>query len=104
MKKIKMMLLSFALLAVVGGALAFKAKFNQQMCYRITTGAGANPICPLRLTTSTTTTVQADAKNIYYTTTPQDLQGFGLTCYTWVDVEGGATTTLTCTSTFVKAD
>ena len=103
MKKIKVMLLSFALLAVVGGALAFKAKFNLPMCYRITTGAGANPVCPTRLTTSTTTDVVADALDIYYTTEPQNL-GNGPTCYTWINGESGPTTTLTCTSTFVKAD
>jgi hypothetical protein len=32
MKRIKMMLLSLALFAVVGGALAFKAKFGQLLC------------------------------------------------------------------------
>jgi len=36
MKKLKFMLLSFALLAVVGGALAFKAKFNERYCYTFT--------------------------------------------------------------------
>ena len=32
MKKLKFMLLSFALLAIVGGALAFKAKFTTLYC------------------------------------------------------------------------
>lgn len=32
MKKVKIMLLSLALFAVVGGALAFKAKFDQSFC------------------------------------------------------------------------
>ena len=32
MKKVKIMLLSLALFAVVGGALAFKAKFQNQFC------------------------------------------------------------------------
>jgi hypothetical protein len=32
MKKIKFMLMSLALVAVVGGALAFKAKFDQTFC------------------------------------------------------------------------
>jgi hypothetical protein len=47
MKKIKIMLLSLALFAVVGGALAFKAKFNKTYC---TTLSIANPaggfFCP----------------------------------------------------------
>jgi hypothetical protein len=40
MKKIKIMLLSLALFAIVGGALAFKAKFNKSFC---TTDAYYNP-------------------------------------------------------------
>jgi hypothetical protein len=32
MKKVKIMLLSLALFAVVGGALAFKAKYNKSFC------------------------------------------------------------------------
>lgn len=43
MKKIKIMLMSLALFAIVGGALAFKARFNQAFCT-------ANPIngsCPI---------------------------------------------------------
>jgi hypothetical protein len=46
MKRIKMMLLSFALLAVVGGALAFKAKFSgYDKCYTTTLNA-PSPSCP----------------------------------------------------------
>ena len=38
MKRIKIMMLSLALLAVVGGALAFKAKFSgYSVCYTTTT-------------------------------------------------------------------
>jgi hypothetical protein len=42
MKKAKIMLLSVAVVAVVGGALAFKAnsKFNRAYCYRIDPVAG----------------------------------------------------------------
>lgn len=76
MKKIKMMLMSLALLAVVGGALAFKAKFNAKFC---TTAAVLNAqnvkvcpnapsYCPNLLQASTTTTQNEDA--IYCTTTP----------------------------------
>ena len=46
MKRIKFMLLSLTLLAVVGGALAFKAKFITPICTTTTVGAGANPTCP----------------------------------------------------------
>jgi hypothetical protein len=40
MKKVKIMLLSLALFAVVGGALAFKAKFDKTWCFAPTYGNG----------------------------------------------------------------
>lgn len=40
MKKIKIMLLSLALFAVVGGALAFKAKFSHDWCIAPSYGNG----------------------------------------------------------------
>lgn len=43
MKKIKLMLLSFALLAAVGGALAFNAKGLERFC---TANPNANGTCP----------------------------------------------------------
>ncbi|OQP54340.1 hypothetical protein A4H97_22930 [Niastella yeongjuensis] len=65
MKKVKIMLMSMALIAVVGGALAFKAKYTQRYCTTLaspagfckdlacpngpfspsTTGSGSNVIC-----------------------------------------------------------
>jgi hypothetical protein len=45
MKRLKIMLLSLALLAVVGGALAFKANFNTQYCAIETEGSD----CPAAL-------------------------------------------------------
>ena len=44
MKKLKVMLLSFALVAVVGGALAFNAKKGSSYCTAATNTSGA--FCP----------------------------------------------------------
>jgi len=57
MKKMKIMLLSFALLAIVGGALAFKAKGHIAYCTAdpesgnacIVSGQTANKACPNRI-------------------------------------------------------
>jgi len=49
MKKAKIMLLSIALVAVVGGALAFKAKGTLKYCYTFATqpgGSGTPFVCP----------------------------------------------------------
>jgi len=46
MKKMKIMLLSFALLAIVGSALAFKARFSGQFfCTAATNGQSSGDIC-----------------------------------------------------------
>jgi hypothetical protein len=45
MKKIKIMLLSIAVLAVVGGALAFKAKYTETFCFTNTTLFNQVPTC-----------------------------------------------------------
>jgi hypothetical protein len=37
MKKVKIMLASIAILAIVGGALAFKAKYQETICFTDTT-------------------------------------------------------------------
>ena len=47
MKKVKIMLLSLALFAVVGGALAFKAKFQTDFCTTKTILVGGQPACPV---------------------------------------------------------
>ena len=77
MKKIKFMLLSLALLAVVGGALAFKAKYIETFC---TTNARALPVgytckdaqniplkCPTKIINRTT---KLPVNNFHCTTTP----------------------------------
>jgi hypothetical protein len=48
MKKLKIMLLSLALFAVVGGALAFKAKFSRDFCVTEVTGSAicSEQVCP----------------------------------------------------------
>jgi hypothetical protein len=70
MKKVKIMLMSLALFAVVGGALAFKAKFNKQpMCTTLTTRYdGVTPTktsCPV----DTQWGFIDQGATIYYTTT-----------------------------------
>jgi uncharacterized membrane protein len=73
MKKMKIMLLSFALLAVVGSALAFKAKFTKNYCTADPEAspnfckiAGLNKACP-NIVQLTTAPVQT---NFYCYTTP----------------------------------
>jgi hypothetical protein len=67
MKKIKIMLLSLALFAVVGGALAFKAKFNTKFCTAAYVQGGSKPsTCPNLVVRSTT----QGASQTYWTTTP----------------------------------
>ena len=48
MKKLKFMLLSFAMVAVVGGALAFKAKYSTSYCTGVVPASGIclNAACP----------------------------------------------------------
>ncbi len=56
MKKVKMMLLSLGLFAVVGGALAFKAKYSTSYCTAPTQQgiACAQKFCPNIVANSTT--------------------------------------------------
>jgi hypothetical protein len=82
MKKLKIMLLSFAVLAVVGSALAFKARFAiQRYCTTATNGQASN-ICDaspglLKLCPNLITKTTADAGNgivgIFCTTDAQDV-------------------------------
>ena len=46
MKKVKLLLVSLSLLAVVGGALAFKAKTHETVCYAPIEGDNCPPFCP----------------------------------------------------------
>jgi hypothetical protein len=77
MKKIKLMLMSLALLAVVGGALAFKARFQNTWC--ITSAKlSANGLytCPAALNCGTSYAINAA------TTIDQPLPGFTTFCST----------------------
>lgn len=48
MKKVKVMLLSLLVFAVVGGALAFKAKFDQEFCTAPAVALGGGVfVCPV---------------------------------------------------------
>lgn len=79
------MLLSFALLAIVGGALAFKARFIVPLCYTTQYIAGQKTTCP----TSTDFRFEAGNPSTFYTTTPIEIlgettcftNGVGLTCF-----------------------
>lgn len=78
MKRVKIMLLSFALLAVVGGALAFKARFSTPLCYTTEYIASQKISCPLL------TGLQFDNREVpstFYTTTPVAIVGEE-TCFT----------------------
>jgi len=66
MKKLKIMLLSLALFAVVGGALAFKAKFQKAYC---TAPVQANGTCGIACDAFTRSTT-IDATESFCTTTP----------------------------------
>ena len=78
MRKIKIMLFSLLVLGVVGGALAFKAKFNKVYCVSIVpagqfnciAGGGLNVTCPnLRALTT------FDGNNLLCYTVPPAGQG-----------------------------
>jgi hypothetical protein len=110
MKKVKIMLLSLVLLAVVGGALAFKARFIQLYCTAPTIGGACNlKYCP---TLTTSTTFQAVELACYTTPRIYTLEDdFGVTttylgCYTnTIPGVNNFTSTLTCfSSTELKPD
>jgi hypothetical protein len=70
MKRVKIMLMSLTLLAIVGGALAFKAKFNLQEYCTSTTVEGIGDTCPvfdLLKPTNVTPVI-----TVYYTTPDLD--------------------------------
>jgi hypothetical protein len=68
MKKLKIMLLSFALLTVVGGALAFKAKFLSLDC---TTTFEAGDNCAIKTCPNATFSTTWPVGDLYcYTTDP----------------------------------
>jgi hypothetical protein len=91
MKRVKMMLLSFALLAVVGGALAFKAKYGSlDFCYTTTT-ITQTPLCRLTLNSLE---VDNGLRFTYYTTPSVFIEGIGDQCIK----EANNQTPLTCTT------
>jgi hypothetical protein len=67
MKKVKLMLLSLSVLAVVAGALAFTAKGNLKFCTAAIEGSSpfCNKACPTYVTTLTTV-----APNTFICTAP----------------------------------
>ena len=90
MKKIKIMLMSLALLAVVGGALAWKAKVGGTLTYCTAPTNASGPVCPqfcealittgaihnqaaFVCTTDATTTVNPGGGPDIYTCTTTDL-------------------------------
>jgi hypothetical protein len=98
MKKIKIMLASLAILSIVGGTLAFKARYVQDWCSTTavvgangsTCVVGGNRIdCPLDAPNSTTITPDTDAS--FYCTTLKF--GNGFTCTSLDENENIITTT-----------
>jgi len=53
MKKVKLMLLSFVLVATVGGLLAFKAKYHSTFCTARMVGGGCDMACEGQLLNAT---------------------------------------------------
>ncbi|NII25835.1 hypothetical protein HB364_12120 [Pseudoflavitalea sp. X16] len=88
MKKIKFMLLSLSLVGVVGGALAFKAKFLDTYCVAALPAAGTcgqvGKLCTNKIEFQTTT----NAGDFVCTTTPNAM--------------GNCPATLRCTNTSTK--
>jgi uncharacterized membrane protein YkgB len=80
MKRVKIMLLSFALLAIVGGALAFKANYGTlSFCYTTTTAPSSFCI------TTPTAAVHAASPNeqgrvTIYSTPSVFIEGIGWQC------------------------
>jgi hypothetical protein len=78
MKKIKIMLLSLALFAVVGGALAFKARFTDSFCTAPYLG-GSAPLCP-NLTINSVP--DSESGVVVWTVAPPYFNGDDPTCTT----------------------
>jgi hypothetical protein len=93
MKKLKIMLFSFALLAVVGTALAFKARFqNKNYCTAATNIVGQQGLCTITTINdpnfglqsyctnvlASTTVIKAGVTQFWCSTPAQDLDGDGV--------------------------
>jgi hypothetical protein len=81
MKRAKIMLVAIAVLATVGGALAFKAqKFgNVKYCYTTTDSRPEAKDCTVEFTGTFTTTAVGEAV-LYYTTTDNQANCGALEC------------------------
>ena len=91
MKRVKIMLLSLALFAVVGGALAFKAKFDNTWCTTDAYFAAGVYYCSFKpVGIPTTTTICGQDPIIELTTDPL---GVKKVCTTVVDPSLGCNTT-----------
>jgi hypothetical protein len=103
MKRLKIMLLSFALLAIVGGALAFKAKYQESpICY---TTAIAAATCGTTVTFSVPTNVAAHVITSSYTTPAVADGAGGFRCFSVDGINPNITTLLDCpTTTGLKAE
>ncbi|THU39498.1 hypothetical protein FAM09_13420 [Niastella caeni] len=98
MKKIKIMLFSLALIAVVGGALAFKAKFVEEYCTTTT----LNGTCSYNGPTGAPRPLTCTDVIIENSTTTDDVSK-PFYCYTTSN--GSACQNRTCTfSSYFKAD
>ena len=74
MKKVKLMLVSLSILAVVGAALAFKARVNPQIC----TAPTVNGTCPANYFCPTPKKVQPGGPSDFICTTPTIANGSDL--------------------------
>lgn len=97
MKRVKIMLLSLALFAVVGAALAFKARFIQNYCTAPTINGACPVYCPNLVRSSTTT---ASVPFVCTTTPTTWLDGTVVrsTCF----IDNDPSQTLLCTVTTTK--
>ena len=107
MKKIKFMLLSLALFAVVGGTLAFKAKFNQTWCSTKAVKVGSNYVCALcpdlAITLTTTNNIAHAIQQTTWCSTDPYIDAFDQpTCTTLIG--SNVTTTQCVTPTLLKVD
>ena len=99
MKKIKIMLLSLALFAVVGAALAFKARFLTQYCTTNIVGSQCPAANACLLTTSTTIAATIPVCYTLAKTYTIEDGSEHIGCFRNVDPTPGNTVALTCTST-----
>lgn len=89
MKKIKIMMLSLALFAIIGGALAFKAKFDQTFCTNLAYfNASGDYYCtfkPIGVQTTTKLCPNLAANSMY-----TDVSGILKVCTTTTNGDPGA--------------